>query len=78
MTQGKAEIHIMILGKEKLSCVYQNSFKCFITSPVSVPSSCVHRMYPQSVYFLVTCLVIKTKYIKKIAIKLNHYYRILT
>ena len=45
----------------KPSYLYQNSIQCFITSLVSVPSSCVRstpRMYPRSGYFLVITIVI--------------------
>ena len=57
--------YIPIFGKAKP--IHAQITSCFITSPVLVPSSCVHwhfRMFLQSRYFLVR---------NKIQVKLIHY-----
>ena len=55
-----------MLGKAQPSHIYQNSFQCFITFPVSVPSSCVHqhmqdvpgkRLLPSLIYYKSTLVI---------------------
>ena len=41
--QEPQSTYFTLLSKAKPSCVHQNSFQCFITSPVLVQSSCEHQ-----------------------------------